>query len=325
MNSFANLVEWPEPLLELLGFVASFLATGAIGFRFVVIRPWLKSGAQASSDDLTGVARRGARQAALLGCLGAIVVLALHLMDLHAQSVERSVPWSTVLASKDTPLALGLEGATILGFLMAAAGVGAGWLVAALGVILGTFQPAFTGKWLRLVNPIHVLAGGFWIGTLFHVVTAGILPALRSRLTPEVRGPFVRDLVARFSPLALTAAGVLATFGVITAWRHLHTLRALWTTPYGITLIVKLGLVACVLALGAFNFRRQRPLLGTDAGARSLRGSATAELAMATLVLIVTSLLVSMPSPREKPAAPQGASAAAESQRPGPASRRHSG
>ena len=67
-----------------------------------------------------------------------------------------------------------------------------------------------------------------------------------------------------------------------------------------------------MLALGAFNFRRQRPLLGTDAGARSLRGSASAELAVATLVLIVTSLLVSMPSPKAPTAEPSRTTAAAE-------------
>jgi copper transport protein len=310
MTSFATLVDWPQPLLELAGFMASFLATGAVGFRFVVIRPWLGGGGSAP-DDLRAFARRSVRTAAILGCLGGLAILILHLADLHAESVERHVPWGTVLGSKDTPLALGLEGGVFLGFALAAAGAGAGWYLAAAGVILGTFLPALSGQWLRLVNPIHVLAGGFWIGTLFLVVTAAILPSLRSDLSPERRGPFVRDLVARFSPLALGSAGVLATFGVITAWRHLKTLRALWTTPYGITLIVKLGLVACVLALGAFNFRRQRPLLGTDAGARSLRGSASAELAMATLVLIVTSLLVSMPSPKAPSAEPSKTTAAA--------------
>ena len=54
----------------------------------------------------------------------------------------------------------------------------------------------------------------------------------------------VADLVNAFSSLALVSAGVLATFGVITAWQHLHTLAALWTTPYGVTLIVKLLVVA---------------------------------------------------------------------------------
>jgi hypothetical protein len=312
MTSFATLVDWPQPLLELAGFLASFLATGAVGFRFVVIRPWLRGGAGPAADDVHALARRSVRAAAVLGWLGGLVVLVLHLADLHAESVERQIPWGTVLGSRNTPLAVGLEGAVVLGFALAAAGTGAGWYVAAAGVFLGTFLPAFSGQWLRLVNPIHVLAGGLWIGTLFLMVTAGIIPSLRSGLSPERRGPFVRDLVARFSPLALTSAGLLATFGVITAWRHLKTLRALWTTPYGITLIVKLCLVACVLALGAFNFRRQRPLLGTDAGARSLRGSASAELAVATLVLIVTSLLVSMPSPKAPTAEPSRTTAAAE-------------
>ena len=310
MTSFATLVEWPQPVLELLGFVASFLATGAIGFRFVVVRPWLRGSDPAARDEIRVLVRRGVRQAALIGCVAAVTVLALHLADLHGESIERHVPFGALLGSKDTPVTLGLEIAAVLGFALSAAGVGAGWYLAGAGVILATFQPAFAGQWLRLVNPIHVLAGGLWIGTLFHVVAAGILPALRSGVAPERRGPFVRDMVARFSPLALGSAGVLATFGVITAWRHLKTIRALWTTPYGITLIVKLCLVACVLALGAFNFRRQRPLLGTDAGARSLRGSASAELAVATLVLIVTSLLVSMPAPKAQAARPPSAAAA---------------
>jgi copper transport protein len=157
------------------------------------------------------------------------------------------------------------------------------------------------GQWLRLINPIHMLAGGMWIGTLFQVVASGIWLTLRSDLSSEERGRFVRDMVSRFSPLALGSAGVLATFGVITAWRHLKTISALWSTPYGIALIVKLCLVACVLALGAFNFRRQRPILGTEAGAVSLRRSASAELAVATLVLMVTSILVSLPTPKLPP------------------------
>src|SRR5690349_8285869 len=206
MPSFLTLVDWPEPMLELAGFLASFLATGAIGFRFVVIRPWLRR----DGADLNALARRGVRQAAVFGCVGAVVVLALHMVELHAQSVERQVSLSALMGAKDTPLALGFEAAAVVGFALAAAGAGLGWFLAAAGVVLGAFRPAFAGQWLRLVNPIHVLAGGFWIGTLFYVVTAGILPSLRSGLTPERRGPFVRDMVARFSPLALVSAAVLA-------------------------------------------------------------------------------------------------------------------
>ena len=111
---------------------------------------------------------------------------------------------------------------------------------------------------------------------------------------------------------------MLATFGVITAWRHLSTLPALWTTPYGITLVVKLCLVACVLALGAFNFRRQRPLMGSEAGAVSIRRSASAELAIAALVLIATSVLVSVPSPKRPATTPTASAAGHPNKAPGP-------
>jgi len=108
----------------------------------------------------------------------------------------------------------------------------------------------------------------------------------------------VADLVNAFSPLALVSAAVLAAFGVITAWQHLHTLAALWTTPYGVTLVIKLLMVGIVLALGAWNWRRQRPLLGSESGAVKLRRTATSELIAAGVVLAITAILVSLPSPK---------------------------
>ncbi len=85
-------------------------------------------------------------------------------------------------------------------------------------------------------------------------------------------------MVHSFSPVALTSFAVLATSGIITAWRHLERLDALWTTSYGYALIAKLCVVAVVMAV--------------------LRRSATAELIAATIVLVITSVLVSLPSPR---------------------------
>ena len=108
----------------------------------------------------------------------------------------------------------------------------------------------------------------------------------------------VQRMVNGFSPLALSAFGLLAVMGVITAWRHLKRLDALWTTPYGWALCAKLVVVAGVLALGAWNWRRQKPQLGTEAGAVALRRSATWELVVASVVLVITSILVSLPSPR---------------------------
>jgi putative copper export protein len=82
-------------------------------------------------------------------------------------------------------------------------------------------------------------------------------------------------------------------------------LSNLWSTPYGIALIVKLCFVAAVFGLGAWNWRRQKPTLGTEPAALALRRSATSEVIVAALVLAATAVLLSIPAPRAaKPAAP---------------------
>jgi copper transport protein len=112
-------------------------------------------------------------------------------------------------------------------------------------------------------------------------------------------------MVSRFSPLALCAAGLLGVTGVTTAWRHLKRLDSMWTTSYGYTLDAKLCAVLIVVSLGAWNWRRMKPQLGGEKSALAIKRSATAELSFAALVLALTSLLVSLPSPR--PVRPPGA------------------
>jgi putative copper export protein len=60
----------------------------------------------------------------------------------------------------------------------------------------------------------------------------------------------------------------------------------------------KLFVVAIVLGLGAWNWRRVGPSLGTEGGALKIRRSATMELGFAALVLLLTAILVSLPSPK---------------------------
>jgi putative copper export protein len=127
----------------------------------------------------------------------------------------------------------------------------------------------------------------------------------------------VAEMVNGFSPLALTCGVVVVIFGVITAWRHLPTIDALWTTPYGWALIAKLVFVACVFALGAWNWRRQRPTLGSESAADSIRRSSVAELSVAGVVLVITSILISLPAP-PRPKAP-GAAGAPGGEGPPPA------
>jgi len=185
----------------------------------------------------------------------------------------------------------------LVGLGLAVARVRFGWALAAGGVLIGPLTNLFYSQWARAVNPIHRLAGGLWIGTLFIMLAAGFTAILTSELDAVRRGQLAASMVARFSPLALSAFAVLATSGLITAWKHIKRIDNLWTTSYGWTLIAKLCVVLIVVGLGAWNWRRQRPLMGTESAASVLRRSATAEVIAATVVLIITSVLVSLPSP----------------------------
>ena len=134
----------------------------------------------------------------------------------------------------------------------------------------------------------------------------GLSIVLQDEPSRARRGAIAADMVHGFSPLALTCGMILIASGLTTAWTHLKTVSALWTTPYGYALMAKLCVVAVVFGLGAWNWRRQRPTLGSEDAAHSIRRSATGELVAAGVVLLITSILVGLPAPRP-PKAPGGA------------------
>ncbi len=269
-----------DALRQLIQFVAWFAIFGPLGFRFVVSR---EAGEREPErelpafDELRAAALRGA---ALIGLTGGLL-LVFDLLPLNARN-QVSIICGIVLA---------------VAYAIARRRPGAWWLALLAGIVL-TFQSIVRLRWATLVNPIHMTAAALWIGTLFVMVAAG-LPAILRAPIGERRGALVAELVARFSPLALIGAGFLVASGVVTAWRHLGSLHALGTTAYGITLIVKLCFVAVVVALGAWNWRRMSPRLGTEEAAAGIRRSASAEVGVTAIVLIITAVLVSLPSPAQ--------------------------
>jgi len=281
-----------DAVTELIGFLASFLATGAAAFRFVVLR------ADAAAEP--EVDRRGSRRAAILGLIGAAVSALMYALLSLPNGAARLHKTIVKVAFGSGPAAIQSTALILLviGFALAIARVRAGWVLAAIGVIAGPFANLVFGSWNRSINPIHRLSGGLWIGTLFILLVAGFNAVQHSGLDSVRRGALAANMVHRFSPLALVAFAMLAFTGLNTAWRHLKRLHALWTTSYGYALIAKLVVVLVVVALGAWNWRRQRPLLGTESAAAVLQRSASYEVAAATVVLIITSVLVSLPSPR---------------------------
>jgi putative copper export protein len=55
--------------------------------------------------------------------------------------------------------------------------------------------------------------------------------------------------------------------------------------------------VLAVVSLGAWNWRRVKPRMGSEEGAKALARSARMEVTVAALVLVVTAVLISLPDP----------------------------
>jgi putative copper export protein len=302
------LITWSEPVKQLVSFIGSFFAAGAVGFRFTAARA--HNSPQPEREFFDSVLR----PAAAIGIVGAVIGLTLALLALPALAARAHRTVGELLTS-DVSAASTIVWPTVVlaGIALAMANVRVGWIAAAVGLVFDALTPLLVGRWSAVLNPVHRLAAGLWLGTLFIVVTCGLTPLLRKAELRERRGALAAEMVNRFSPMALSMGGVVVLFGVITAWRHLPTVASLWETPYGKTLIVKLLFVATVFLLGAFNWRRQRPTLGKESAAISIRHSAALELSVAAVVLIITSILVSLPSPKRAPQSrpPSSARAAA--------------
>ena len=312
------LITWSEPAREFVGFVAQFLAVGAVGFRFAALGSRVDTPAAMPAGDASVVSdgdvyRHAARRAATLGLFGAFIQAVMLWESLPAAASRAHLTVGQALSGNfQIGAPVWLLAIALIGFSLASAGRRAGWWLAIIGVVVGPLTPIFLGRWLALVNPLHRLMGAFWIGTLFVLVLAGLGTVLRDERSKDRRGQMAADMVNGFSPLALTCACVLVLSGLVTAWRHLTPLSSLWTTPYGWTLIVKLCLVATVFALGAWNWKRQRPQLGTEGAAVAIRRSSRAELVAATCVLIATAILLSLPSPRAMQARARAANGAGD-------------
>ncbi|CNF78628.1 copper resistance protein CopC [Mycobacterium tuberculosis] len=135
-----------------------------------------------------------------------------------------------------------------------------------------------------LAGTAHVCAMALWVGGLTAL-------ALTVRARPD--DPAAVTAAARFSWVAAGSVGVLALTGLHQARLRVETPEALTTTRYGVTLLVKLALVAGVLAVAFFSrraLRRRR----TAAVPVRLGRLVAVETAGTLAVIMVTAPLVSM-------------------------------
>ena len=144
---------------------------------------------------------------------------------------------------------------------------------------------------------LHVLAAALWGGGLFHFALSlwqdlGAAP-------PEVRRGALAALVPRFSLLASCCVSTVLLTGGYNAWAQVLVRPAL-TTPYGVTLLVKLGLVLPLLGLGALNLLWVRPRLArADTAGQWLRRLVTVEALLVVVILAAVGILTSLEPARQ--------------------------
>lgn len=174
-----------------------------------------------------------------------------------------------------------------------------GLLFGVLLAVAAVVPPAFQGHAMSVeglatqavvADALHLVAAGIWVGTL------AVLAVVR---LAAMSAPEATATVRAFSPWALGGAATLAVTGLFASWLHVATPANLVGTPYGRALLLKVGLVAGVAALGAWNWKRVTPQLPAPGGLERLRRSARAEVVVAVLVLLVTASLVATSLPGE--------------------------
>lgn len=133
---------------------------------------------------------------------------------------------------------------------------------------------------------VHTLALAFWLASL----------APLYRASREVTGVVI---LHRFGVLAGLTVPILAIVGLVFAWCMLGSLSLLFTTDYGVTLLIKLVLVTGLLSLAALNKFRLVPAMihSAQTASKKLRRSIAFEALVIGAILIMTAALTTVTTP----------------------------
>ncbi len=183
-------------------------------------------------------------------------------------------------------------------------------LVSHAAGVAGWAWLAIAGDWL------HLLSTATWIGGLLAMASglAVAIPALLPGSGDRTR--LLASLIPAFSQVAILSVMVLLVTGTFQAALHLGDLTDLFSTPYGLGLSLKIGLLLPLLLLAAYNLLVVSPRMrafarskkaGPKEGAGSVaagllglnfRRAVLAEIALAALILLASAFLTSNAPPK---------------------------
>jgi copper transport protein len=219
--------------LLLVGLLA---AAGSVGFALLV---WPTMPRRALAVTVAG--------ALALATLGAVLNVVLVSGAAHTSFGHRTLVGAAVAAAGG---ALALASLRVPQLLVPAGAIA----VVLIGLPTATGHASAPDVTRALSIPadlVHLAAVALWIGGVFQLA----LVAPRE-LRPQ--------LVRRFTPFAIGAVALLGASGIVRAFNELSSVRQLWTTGYGQSLLVKTGLLVGLLALGWLSRARVRATVGVE-------------------------------------------------------------
>lgn len=329
-------------LVRWLSYLAMMTLFGGFAFRVLVLAPSLRRALVGPERTKAGAASE--QRALLLLWISVVLLAAMSLAALVLQasavfdkSLGESLSpslWARVLATgyggswSLQIVSLGAIGVIVLlltrrGKRQPASEHSALWWAGLLASAALLVAPSWTGhavasaKDYRLAvftDWLHLLAGGFWVGGLFHLALT-LPPALPFVPKPR-RTIAIYHLIKLFTRIAMSSVVLLVLAGLYNTWAHIPSIKAFWMTPYGKVLTLKLIVVGVMLLLGGinnFHFGKVAARLveaqKTDSDAtsvakleRGFRRSVALEAALGVAVLLVTAVLVFLTPARSHPA-----------------------
>ncbi len=109
---------------------------------------------------------------------------------------------------------------------------------------------------------LHLLAASLWIGGMLYIATTYLPVIMRVPLQERIRS--LLAVLPRYSPLAFAGVIIMTITGPFNATTRMDSFAQLLATTYGRVLIVKVLLVAGLLATSAYHVFILRPRLAKD-------------------------------------------------------------
>jgi putative copper resistance protein D len=174
----------------------------------------------------------------------------------------------------------------------------AGAIAAILLLAVGAWQTHAVSRLhnsaqLMALTVLHQLGAAIWVGG---VINLAILWRFFRHL-PDDNDSWP-TLLGRFSPLAITATGLLASTGLYLAFNYIDDWDGLVGTAYGAIVVTKVALLASAICLGGMNFlniRRWKRSEDRRGVMLKVPAFVEAEAGIGSIILLAAAALTSQP------------------------------